>query len=83
MTLTKKIPKTCIKPEILARVRRNRRLKLALMDLLEINERSLFRYFERNDPALTRWDSLQLIAIYLKEEPENCVDANDLNKYLS
>ena len=67
---SKQVPKFSLKPEVLQQIgkRKNKDLKRALCDLFEIDRSTLWQWRKQNHPNLTRRDSLQLIAVYLKED---------------
>lgn len=63
-----------LKTETIEKIRENRPLKKALIDHFECSETTLYNYLRENSPQLTLWDSIQIIAAYLHEEPESFIE---------
>lgn len=54
-----------LKKDVISRIRRHKRLKIALMDKFNIGKTTLFRWLNENDPQFTEYSVLLLIGSYL------------------
>jgi hypothetical protein len=60
--------------EILKKIRKNRRLKRALIDYFDISERTLYRWFDEKNSRLTEIACLNIISIYLQMDIPELID---------
>lgn len=66
-----------LKKEVIKKIRANLKLKKALWDYFNIAPSTLYNWLANNSPRFTEWGSLQVIAAYLKTEPESLITESD------
>ncbi len=67
-----------LKDNVLQLIKENMPLRRALMDLHDIVEWTLLRWLRENHPNLTRYDSLQVTAAYLKMKVDDLICNEEL-----
>ena len=62
-----------LKDSTLNSIKKNYRLRRALMDLHEVSEQTIMAWVRKNYPKLIEYNSLQLTSAYLKKDIDELV----------
>jgi hypothetical protein len=63
-----------ITDETLLKIRKNKRLKRAMIDYFDISERTLYRWFDEKNSRLTEIGCLAIISTYLQIDISTLID---------